>query len=682
MRDRYLVPALLLLATIGVFWEVQHQEFLNWDETIHITSNNLLYSGSPAAVLRFWQQPFAGMYIPVVYTIWAVLALFARDLPPSGGGVALNPHVFHTANLGAHLLNVLLVYAILQRLVRRRWAAGAGAALFALHPLQVEPVAWVAGMKDLAGGFFSLLALWLYLAGTESPEARRPRLTYAAASAAFLLALLAKPSSMVVPWIALVLDHWARKRPAPDSLRALLPWVVASVPVLWITQSAQGYAIATPLWARPLVVGDALAFYLGKLVWPLGLCADYGRTPERVLSERWGYLTWLLPAALAVLAWRGRERRPVLLTALAMFAAGLLPVLGFFPFIFQQYSTVADRYAYLAMLGPALAVAWLLARARTRAVPAVAGMALAVLACLSLFQTLHWNHNIVFWTHTIEHNPRSWLAYNSLGLALLTEGQLDEAQACYKKAIQIRPDLPVPHHDTGHILEARGDLDGARQHYEEAIRLAPHFNPARLSLANLLIDEGKPAEAAAQCQAVLRLEPESVSAHLTLAMALDDLGKAAEGLPYANTAVRLEPNNHKTRFVRGTILLNLDQATEAATDLRQAVSLEPGNVAARVNLAAALTELGELDAAIVEYQEILRLGDFPNFRYNLAQLLARRGRIAEARAHYRQLLDDAPPSSPRRRDLQLALERLGKGLSEDTTAAAQSAQRSAGNERD
>jgi hypothetical protein len=164
------------------------------------------------------------------------------------------------------------------------------------------------------------------------------------------------------------------------------------------------------VWARPFIAGDALAFYLGKLAWPVGLCADYGRTPEEVLGHAWGYLTWLAPAVLGVLVWRGRARRPMLLAAAALFSLGLLPVLGFVPFIFQQFSTVADRYAYLALLGPAVALAWWLSTQRRPAAGVATSAVLAALGFLSAFQTLHWYNNGTFWTHTIRHNPRSWLA--------------------------------------------------------------------------------------------------------------------------------------------------------------------------------------------------------------------------------------------------------------------------------
>ncbi|MDH7570696.1 MAG: hypothetical protein QHJ73_14035, partial [Armatimonadota bacterium] len=384
-RSAWVVPLLLLLITTGVFWEVRHLQFLNWDETIHVTANEYFDPVTPERVLRFWQRPFSGMYIPVVYTLWAGIAAFARNVPRPDGTFALNPSAFHTANLVVHLLNVLLAYSLLHRLVRKPWAAAAGAALFAIHPLQVEPVAWVPGFRDLVAAFFSLLALRLYVAMVDNPSATRRGILYPAAFVAFVLALLAKPGSAVVPFVALALHRWALGRPFLQGVRLLWPWWIASLPPQLITRSEQSFATPTPVWARPFIAGDALAFYLGKLAWPVGLCADYGRTPEEVLGHAWGYLTWLAPAVLGVLVWRGRARRPMLLAAAALFSLGLLPVLGFVPFIFQQFSTVADRYAYLALLGPAVALAWWLSTQRRPAAGVATSAVLAALGFLSAF---------------------------------------------------------------------------------------------------------------------------------------------------------------------------------------------------------------------------------------------------------------------------------------------------------
>lgn len=659
MKQHRWIPLLLLLVTLGVFWEVPHQQFTVWDEATHITGNQYYDPVTLPNVLYFWRHDYFGMYIPVTYTAWALIARFARTVPVEGGGLALNPHLFHAANLLVHLLNVLLVYALLRRLVGRPWAAGAGALLFALHPLQVEPVAWVAGMKDLLSAFFSLLALWLYLV---HGSARRP--AYLLATVAYLLALLAKPSGVVVPLMAFALDRWVLGRPRRESLRALAPWLALALPLAIVAgreQDAEQAAFIPAAWLRPFVAGDALAFYLGKLLWPVGLCADYGRTPERVLGSAWGYLTWMAPAALAVLLWWQRRRLPVLVGAGVAFAAGLLPVLGLVPFAFQRHSTVADRYAYLALLAPALVLAWALSRARTAVGPALTVLALCLLAGASAFQTLPWYGDETLWPATLARNPESWTAHHNLALTLQRQGKEEDARAHYGAALRLRPDAPETLVNLGYLAELRGDAAGARAHYDEAIRHQPDYPAARVNLAALLTRLGQYEEAISHCRHALRVQPDFTDAHLNLAVALDARGESSAAIPHAQAAARLQPRNAKIHYTLGNVLLNAGREAEAVHSFRRALALRPEYTEARVNLAVTLGKLGQTEESIREYEHVLRLEPaFGQVRYNLGLLLEEQGRWAEAAEQYRAVLREAPGFTGVRLRLAQVLERLGQ----------------------
>ena len=319
MQRHHWMSGLLLLVLAGAFSEVGRLDFVLWDDDVNVYENPYLHPVTLRNVLWFWRQPYFSMYIPVTRTVWAGLGLVS-GLTSEGPGIKpMDPSVFHLANLAVHALNALLVFTLLRKLVANDWACCAGALLFGLHPVQVEPVAWVTGMKDLLGGLFALVALWGYLTHAmrrrEGGGAAAGRAHYVVATVAFALALLSKPSAVVLPVVAWVLDRWALKRPAREVVWALAPWVVLAIAAggvaAWAEAAIRGARTYTPIWARPFVAGDALAFYLYKLLVPLRLGSDYGRTPQFVLGHAWGYLTWLAPCVLGVLLWARRQAWPL-----------------------------------------------------------------------------------------------------------------------------------------------------------------------------------------------------------------------------------------------------------------------------------------------------------------------------------------------------------------------------------
>ena len=522
---RSIAPILLLLVvTAAAFSEARSFDFVAWDDDVNLYQNERFIRGTPD-IAYFWRTPFFGMYIPVTYTVWGLLAAVAKQAPAAPGMPALNPSIFHLANLGLHLLNVLLVFAILRRLLDKEWAAAAGALLFGVHPIQVEAVAWSTGMKDVLGGFFSLLALWGYLSYAAEKRARPRGWKYAAATLAYALALLSKPSSAAMPVVAWVLDCFLLRRSWRQATGALAPWAILAVPAAIATKLAQdpdaSVGFITPLWARPLVAGDALAFYLGKLALPVGLIPDYSRSPASILKSGQVYYTWLVPAALAGIAWTCRRRWPWLPVSLAVFVAGLLPVLGFTRFVFQELSTVADRYVYLSMLGPALALASLAVTCDLRWVRAGIGGILAVLAGLTLFQSLHWYGTQPLFEHTLTVNPRSTIAHNNLGALHYMRGDYARAATHYQASLEVLPnDAPV-HDNLAMALLLQGKQEEAVRHWEEALRIDPGWARAHFNYGAYLASTGRMDEAREHWREAVRCDPEFVPARRALEQAGD-----------------------------------------------------------------------------------------------------------------------------------------------------------------
>ena len=283
MRHSLRTFAALLLITVVVWFtyaKVGESQFVLLDDDLHITHNPHLQAG--ASLGGLWKQPYQGLYIPVTYMVWAAQkALFDRYWGTWGGETTgplrreASARFYHRTNGLLHWANTLLVFFILMELAGCHWAAIAGALLFSLHPVQVEPVAWISGLKDVLSGFFALLALLGYLKGSGlRASEKKSGWLYAGASIAFLLALFSKPSSVVVPAIALALDCLGRGTPWRCALRRLGPWIAAAVPLAWLAKISQPsihITFVTPWILRPSVAADALTFYFSKVLLPLGL---------------------------------------------------------------------------------------------------------------------------------------------------------------------------------------------------------------------------------------------------------------------------------------------------------------------------------------------------------------------------------------------------------------------------
>lgn len=461
-----LCVVVVVLSVWVTFGRVLTHEFVGgWDDGPLIVDNELVNPPTGEGLVRIWAGPHARMYIPAVYTTWWMLAKVATV--PRHDALAtdpwvdeLNPFVFHAANLIVHTLSAVIVFALLRRLIRRDWAAVAGAVLFAIHPLQVEPVAWATGMKDLLGGMLSLAAMWQYLAFTTTTDAKRRRVHMIAASAAFGLALLAKPSAVVTPFILLTIEWLLLGRSLARAAGVLLPWMVVAVVWMLVTSWAQPTPemTAPPVVSRVLIAGNALGFYLVKLFWPVGLGVDYGLRPD--LFVRSAYLIATIVVAAAVVA----SRKRWLMASAAVFAIALTPTLGLKPFVFQWVSTVADRYAYIALLGPAMAVAILLCEMRQKPVAWIATAVMVALALLSNAQARVWRDNRSLMTHALRINPDSAPANAHIGDLLVREGKFAEAHDRFATAVRVSPGY----------LNARDNLAGTlavMKRYDEALAL-------------------------------------------------------------------------------------------------------------------------------------------------------------------------------------------------------------------
>ena len=630
----------LIVLCLAVYSGVVGFQFLAWDDGTNIYRNPAYNPATFASCAPFWLKPYFAAYIPVTRSLWGVLAALARHPGPSSdlmgaslsvAKAAFDPRPFHAANLAVHCLNSVLVFALLVRLLRfapgpeargtldaepqNSWAlyagAGGGALFFALHPLQVEPVAWITGMKDLLSACFCLLGLLAY-ARAESAVRRAVPLSLAVLC--YALALCSKPSMASVPIVIWALNALWWRRPWHLYGRELAVSVVMALPIVWITHRAEAtgaHGVQVALINRPFVAADALRFYFDKLIWPVGLIPDYGRTPAVAAGTAGFWLFGVLVWAWLVWLWRRRRIFPVLATGTALAFGFLAPVLGLTTFAYQSYSTVADRYCYLALLGPALVFAaalfrWLPAptgngqregvnrfswgsesdgtRHSGRVLPAlVAVVWLGGLATYSTLQTSLWADDELLCYGTLTVNPISAMALNNLGLWLQDNGKFGEAEACYRSALNRNPDAAEVLNNLGGLLLLRNRPAGAVAPLKRSVQDDPSNLAAWGNLGNALESSGQLPEAVLAYQSALALGPQ-VGLENSLGRVLAMEGRNEDAEIAWRTAMAMDPGQVEARCNLGLLLAHLGRMQEARQLWSQALELAPADSPLRPRL--------------------------------------------------------------------------------------------------
>jgi len=621
--------AAILFVTLAVYLPAIRGGFI-WDDNAHVTRPDLLPVGG---LWRIWFEPGATQqYYPVLH-----------------GAFWLEHRFWGGSALGYHLLNVLLhawSACLLAVLLRRLAIPGAWLAawVFALHPVCVESVAWIAEQKNTLSTAFYLLAALVYFKWRE-----RSGLLYWLATGLFILALLSKSVTATLPAALLVILWWKRGALSwRQDVRPLIPWFVlgaaAGVMTAWVERTlvgAKGAAYDLGPLQRCLLAGRAVWFYLGKLLWPADLIFIYPRW-ELNASAWWQYLP---PAALLALLgclWSLSRRglRGPLASAL-FFAGSLAPALGFFnvyPFV---YSYVADHFQYLACLGViALAAAgWAGWRVRGgvsgaggKGGGAIAPLVVAV-AVTAVLGILTWRQNMMYrnaetlYRTTLAKNPESWMAHNNLGQLLDQSGRTGEAIAEYRESLRLKPDARV-HFNLGVALASEGRIGEAILHYEAALKLDPTDAEAHINLALLCVRMGRLDEAITHDEAALRIRPSAFEAHNNLGNIRLGQGRIIEAGDEFRAALRTLPDYATAHNGLGAVLMRTGRAEEAIGHFREALRLKPDYAAAACNLGSALAETGRAAEAVHYYEEALRMQ--PNLVQARTALERLRGRAPES----------------------------------------------------
>lgn len=534
------------LVVAVVFARTAGFAFLNLDDDQYVTANPYVSGGLSWASVRWAFTAFhSGHWHPLT---WLSLAADATLFGPVPGPM-------HLVNVALHALTTVLLYAVLYAATGARGPSALVAALFGLHPLRVESVAWVTERKDVLSACCWVLTMGAYVRYVRRPAAGR----YGAVVLALALGLLAKPMLVTLPVVLLLLDWWPLGRFAPSrvtSRRASLPGlVVEKLPLLVlaavasaVTAASQRAAGATvSLGIVPLdqrLANAALAYvrYLGMTFWPVDLAVFYPLVPVSLLggAAAAGVLLVLTALALGV-----ARRHPYVTVGWLWFVITLAPVIGIVQIGGQA---LADRFTYLPHIGLFLALVFggaALVRARrwsARVATALVGTALAATTVLTWRQLGHWRDDESLLRHALAVTADNYLAHNNLGVALAARGRHDEAAEHYAQAVRINPTWPEARNNLGNAWAARGDYGRARAQFEEALRVRPDFAVALNNLGTALAREGRFADAIAPYTRAVVIEPDYFDARFALADTLARLGRTAEAIVHYEILLRARPD--------------------------------------------------------------------------------------------------------------------------------------------
>jgi len=636
--ETWVIALALAVLTAAVYAQVTGFEFTSYDDDLYVTENRFVQEGLGWAGVRWaFTTTHGDLWHPGA---WISLMLDAEIY-------GLNPGGFHLTNLILHIANTLLLFGLLARMTGAVWQSAFVAALFALHPLHVESVAWISERKDVLSTFFWMLALWAYLAYAKSPGLQR----YLLVALCFGAALLCKPMAVTLPVVMLILDYWplGRWKKAGSFARGrhffsahLRPWLlVEKMPFLALGAAVSlltMYAMppsdvavgAASLLERLQTATVAYAFYLMKMVWPSNLSVIY--------PHPGAFPAWVLGAALvslvciSVLAVRERARRPYLLMGWLWYLVTLLPVSGVVSYG-AGFWMAADRYTYIPLVGPFIMIAWLAPeltdkwRYRRVFFSAAAGIALVILMTITWHQVRVWENHMTLFEHSMSARPGNWPAMHQMALFLMQEGRAEEAFSLWREALYIRP---------------------------EAFYL-------RFDLGSALLKQGQPEQAVTEFRKALRTAPESVQGHILLAEALKVQGRLAESRAYLERAIELAPRFPEAHNNLGLVFAAEGNAEAATRHYQEALRLEPEYLAAHINLGSLLFKEGDLEGAILQFRRAVEINPAEwKSHYSLAMALGRQGKVEEAMLHYQETLRINPAIAPAWLNLGIILERHGR----------------------
>ena len=702
-HDRAVVAILcaMLMLVIGlIYGQTADFEFLNYDDDAFVYQNRLVRGElTPQSLAAVFTENSVLSTMPLTYIshmlVWHLLGHDAS--------------FHHVTNVVLHAAAAVVLLLVLWRMTNSVWPSALAAAVFAVHPLRVESVAWVTELKDVLSGLLFALTLAAYSAYAKRPASLW---RYLVVVVCFVLGLAAKPVAVTLPFLLLLLDYWPLGRMSKttpgEPARCSIPikLVLEKIPLLLVTvafcllsvlgRSAAALS-ANQKYSLGWRIGNAAisyAQYLGQFVFPVNLIPAY---PRRSVLPPWQMAgAAILLLAITALALWWRKQRPYLLVGWLWYLGMMVPTIGLVQFGVQAE---ADRFTYLPQIGLAIALAWGIAEACHRwprsymTLAALASCVVMVLALAAWRQTSRWRDNETLWKYTLACVPRNAVARNQYGSHLAQTGRIDEAVAQLRKSLEADPSFAPAHTNLGRILASRGKIDEAESHLRESVAADPssvaahnnlgcvlanrgqtdealaHFREslkidplcaeAYAGLGNALAKIGKTDEAAVNFQKALRLKPYLAAAHSGLGSALSAMGRTEDAERHMKEALAIDDECAEVHNNFGAMLMRDGRVDEAAAEFRRAAQLAPASADFHCNLGLALRSLDQLDGAAAEFRKAIELNpDFGEAHGNLGGILFVQDKLDEALVHFQKHVELDPASDMARQNFALAVSRL------------------------
>jgi tetratricopeptide (TPR) repeat protein len=646
----------IFAATVWLYWPSVHGEFLGGDDNEYLRQSEQ-WNGLTWNAVKWAFTSTDSFYHP--------LPRLSHVLDYQMWGKNVVGH--HATSVAVHALNAALVFGFLwtllgatslttgERLTVALWVA----VVFAIHPLQVESVAWISGRTQLLCTTFGIVCLWAYVLGAR----------WWTVLVLFVAALLCKPMAVSLPFVMLAMDYYPLQRYKQLGWGRLIGekmvMVILGVAVGVATIVTRGDRIATlgmaPLSQRLLFLCQSLVFYPSKLLWPSHLAVMY---PMRFLSFSQGWvLAWVVTVVMvAVVVVYERRRNPVLLATCGAYALLLLPVSGLLP---TDAQVVEQRYAYMTML-PLLLLAgaagvWIWRRSTTVACMGLVGLAIGQLCALGIRTRgviPDWHDQETLGRVAITESPDSEMLNRGVAMFLLDHGRAGEALVYAQRDVQIAPQLWLSHMTLGRVLGRLGRLQEAMAEDEQALRMNNDSAEAHYNFGAAMLDLGKAPTAVEHFEQALRIKSDYAEAHHGFGLALMELGKAPTAVEHYEQALRIKPDYADAHNDLGTALAQTGKFEEAIAQYEQALRIDPDYAEAHSNLGNVFLLKGKVSDAIEHYEEALQLKpDYADAHFNLGNALAQVGRAPEAIAQYEQALKLQPDFTAARN----ALTRLRAG---------------------
>jgi len=570
----------LALGTFVVFRSVLNCDFLYFDDQEYVVTNDHIKAGLTAQNIKW-------AFTAACAANWHPLTWLSHILDCRLFG--LNPKWHHLVNLLFHTVNVLLLFRVFKDMTGAIWQSVFVAALFALHPLHVESVAWVAERKDVLSTMFWLLTMAAYV-----QYVRRHSLTwYMVTLFLFALGLMAKPMLVTLPFVLLLLDYWPLERLNRHTIYEKTPFFAlsaASSLVTFLAQRAAGVVAGSELLPLKFRAANAVISYtqyIAKMLWPNRLATVYPYHIDNLSVWRTAVAALLLIAA-SILAARLAAKHKYTLTGWLWFLGTLVPVIGL---VQVGCQAMADRYSYIPLTGLFIIIAWGVPEAlsnwryRNIILSVSAAVILLVLSICTYLQLRYWRNSIALFEHTLAVTENNAAVHNHLGYALYKLGRTDAAIEHYYQALRINPSSAIIQNNLGMALESQGKADEAISHYIAATQIRPNFPDGYYNTAHLLASKGKLSEAADYYRQALNFNPDFAEAHNYLALALKFQGRPDEAIDHFRSALRIRPDYAEAYVNLGITLASQGRFDEAVSHYRKAINLKPDFVEALNNLA-------------------------------------------------------------------------------------------------